>query len=229
MWLRLACSSSSSSSRSYSGPKYSPTSPCSEIKYRKHTLNTRGGIFPQKSSEQTCLCLTNLTLSTASQCVHWYWKLLIEPWVPVIKSWSKATWLLLSLIRRDRQRAWHLHCLIKRLNSLAFFLCRKWAVHPTGYRAWHWDETRWFMIAFNLKWAIPDRCCAILFCMLKKKDLLFTLLGKVMVFISTKWLFALAFLNSQPIFKKQALRHRTSHSMTDPHKSTLSCKSHVHI
>lgn len=78
------------------------------------------------------------------------------------------------------------------------------------------------MIAFNLKWAIPDRCCAILFCMLKKqKDLLFALLGEVMLFISTKWLFALAFHNSQPIFKKQALRHRMSRSMTDPHKATL--------
>lgn len=55
----------------------------------------------------------------------------------------------------------------------------------------------------------------------KQKDLLFALLGKVMLFISTKWLFALAFHNSQPIFKKQALRHRMSHSMTDSHKSTL--------
>lgn len=41
-----------------------------------------------------------------------------------------------------------------------------------------------------------------------------------MLFISTKWLFALAFHKSQPIFEKQALRHRMSHFMTDS-KSTL--------
>lgn len=128
---------------------------------------TLEGPFPQKSYWADMSFLSNLTLSTASQCVHWYWKPLIGPWEPVIMSWSKATWLLLCLIRRDRQRAWHLHCLIKRL-TLALFLCRKWAVRPTGYRAWHWDETRWFMIAFNLKCSIPDRRCAILFCMLKK-------------------------------------------------------------
>lgn len=90
--------------------------------------------------------LSNLTLSTASQCVHWYWKQLTGSWEPVITSWSKATWLLLSLIRRDSQHEWHLHCLIKCLTSLAIFLCIKWAVSPTGNRSWHWDETRWVMI-----------------------------------------------------------------------------------
>lgn len=69
--------------------------------------------------------LSNVTLSTASQCVHWYWKQLTGPWEPVVTSWSKAKWLLLGLISRDSQRAWHSHCLIKCLTSLAIFLCRK--------------------------------------------------------------------------------------------------------
>lgn len=79
------------------------------------------------------------------------------------------------------------------------------------------------MIAFNLKWAIPDRCCAILFCMLKKKqkDLLFALLGKVNAFYKYKMAICLGISQQPPIFKKQALRHRMSHSMTDSHKSTL--------
>lgn len=147
--LRLASSgergSSSCSCRSSSYPKDSSTSPCLEIKIPKNKPWTLEGPFSPKVTAQMWF-LSNLTLSTASQCVHWYWKQLTGPWEPVVTSWSKATWLLLSLIRRDSQRAWHLHCLIKCLTSLAIFLCRKWVVSPTGDRAWHWDETRWFII-----------------------------------------------------------------------------------
>lgn len=131
--------------------------PVHRFKYRRHTLSTRGPFTP-KSDWADMSFLSNLTLSTASPCVHWYWKPLMGPWEPVITSWSKATWLLFSLIRRDSQRARHLHCLIKRFASLVIFLHRKWAVCSAGNRAWHWAETRWFMIAFNLKRSIPDKC-----------------------------------------------------------------------
>lgn len=217
MCLRLASCGhcSSSSCRSSSGSRSSP--PCSQIKIQKTYIEHERA---PKVTEQTCLFCQIWQLSTASPCVHWYWKPLIGPCEPVITSWWKATWLLFSLIRRDSQRAWHLHCLIKRFASLVIFLHRKWAVCSAGNRAWHWDETCWFMIAFNLKWSIPDKRDTFLH--IKKKEVsLFALLGEVMVFISAKWLFALVFHHSQPIFKEQALRHSMSHSMTDPHKSIL--------
>lgn len=201
-------------------PAPGTTPPVHTLKYRKHALSTRGPFTPESYWVDVSF-LSNLTSSTASPCAHWYWEPLIGPWEAVITSWSKATWLLFRLIGRDSQRAWHLHCLIKRSASLLIFLLRKWAVCSAGNRAWHWDETCWFMIAFNLKWSLPDKRDTFLH--IKKKEVsLFALLGEVMVFfISVKWLFALVFHHSQPTFKEQALRHSMSHSMTDPHKSIL--------
>lgn len=142
-WVSLA-SWSCSCRPSSSYPKDTSTSPCLEIKIQKNTPWTLEGPFLPKSywadvifvkcdavhGQPVCPLVLKAVNRALGACHH----LLIKSKMAAVRP------------NQQRQPACVAFALPHQMPHFTGYFPLQEIVSPTGNRAWHWDETRWFTL-----------------------------------------------------------------------------------